>query len=143
SMPTLQTRPPSAAARAVADVPGAIVTAKHTNAQAKARELIMIFVNFVFIVVLSFCLSVVVLTFFWLLIVRSHFWPFTGVLGRIWRFVTRKNRTLRTTDCTDMPDKGRPENRRKLRKLSRAGEGSEGRPESGLFGNHWVAHGPM
>jgi len=73
-------------------VPGAIVTAKHTNAQAKARELIMIFVNFVFIVVLSFCLSVVVLAFFWLLIVRSHFWPFTEVLGRIWRFVTRKNR---------------------------------------------------
>ena len=36
--------------RAVVDAPGAIVTAKHTNAQAKARELIMIFVNFVFIV---------------------------------------------------------------------------------------------
>src|SRR5881398_2054678 len=63
SMPTLQTRPPSPAARAVADVPGAIVTAKHTNAQAKARELIMIFVNFVFIVVFSFCFSVVVLAF--------------------------------------------------------------------------------
>jgi len=52
-MPTLQTRP-SAAARAVADVPGAIVTAKHTNAQAKARELIMIFVNFVFIIIFPF-----------------------------------------------------------------------------------------
>ena len=38
-------------ARAVADVPGAIVAAKHTNAQAKATELIMIFVNFVFIVI--------------------------------------------------------------------------------------------
>jgi hypothetical protein len=37
--------------RAVADVPGAIVAAKHTNAQAKAKELIMIFVNFVFMVV--------------------------------------------------------------------------------------------
>jgi hypothetical protein len=47
----------SAAARAVADVPGAIVAAKHTNAQAKARELIMIFVNFVFIVIVSFCLG--------------------------------------------------------------------------------------
>ena len=46
----------SAAARAVADVPGAIVAAKQTNAQAKARELIIIFVNFVFIVVVSFCL---------------------------------------------------------------------------------------
>jgi len=57
-MPTLQTRA-SAAARAVADVPGpsAIVAAKHTNAQPTAKELIMIFVNFVFIVVVSFCLS--------------------------------------------------------------------------------------
>jgi len=47
----------SVAARAVADVPGAIVAAKHTNAQAKAREPIMIFVNFVFIVIVSFCLG--------------------------------------------------------------------------------------
>jgi hypothetical protein len=62
-MPTLQTRA-SAAARAVPDVPSAIVAAKHTNAQAKARELIIIFVNFVFIVVVSFCLSFVVLAVF-------------------------------------------------------------------------------
>jgi len=41
-------------------VPGAIVAAKHTNAQAKARELIIVFVNFVFIVVVSFCLSFLV-----------------------------------------------------------------------------------
>jgi hypothetical protein len=52
----------SAAARAVADVPGAIVAAKHTKAQAKARELIIIFVKFVFIVVVSFYL-------------RFLFWP--------------------------------------------------------------------
>src|SRR5439155_12769395 len=46
---------------------------------------------------------------FWLLILRSYLWPFTEVLGRIWRFVTRKKtETLRTTDCTDIPDKGRP-----------------------------------
>jgi hypothetical protein len=70
SMPTLQTCP-SAAARAVPDVPSAIVAAKHTNAQAKARELIMIFVNFVFIVIDSLCLSFIVLAFFWLLIVKS------------------------------------------------------------------------
>jgi hypothetical protein len=63
-MPTLQTRPPSAAARAVADVPGAITAIRQTNAQAKARELIIIFVNFVFIVDVSFCLSFVVLAFF-------------------------------------------------------------------------------
>jgi hypothetical protein len=69
-MSTLQTRP-SAAARAVPDVPSAIVAAKHTNAQAKARELIMIFVNFVFIVIVSLCLSFIVLAFFWLLIVKS------------------------------------------------------------------------
>src|SRR5207248_7628922 len=68
----LQTRP-SAAARAVADVPDAIVTAKHTNAQTKARELIMIFLNFVFIVVFSFCLSVVVLAFFDLLFREESF----------------------------------------------------------------------
>ncbi len=54
---------PSAAARAVVDVPGAIVAAKHTNAQAKARELIIVFVNFVFIVIVSFCLSFLVLAF--------------------------------------------------------------------------------
>jgi hypothetical protein len=46
----------SASARAVADVPGARVAAKQTNAQAKTRELIIIFVNFVFIVIVSFCL---------------------------------------------------------------------------------------
>ena len=55
SMPTLQTLP-SASARAVAGVPGAIVAAKQTNAQATARELIIVFVNFVFIVIVSFCL---------------------------------------------------------------------------------------
>jgi hypothetical protein len=50
SMPTLQTWP-WAAARAVADVPGAIVAAKHTSAQVKAKELIIIFVNFVFMII--------------------------------------------------------------------------------------------
>jgi hypothetical protein len=43
--------------RAVANVPGPIVAAKQTNAQAKARKLMIILVNFVFIVVVSFCLS--------------------------------------------------------------------------------------
>jgi len=71
-VPTLQTCA-SAAARAVADVPSAIAAAKHTDAQAKAKELIIIFVNFVFIVVLSFCCF----GLFWLLTVRNHFGPFT------------------------------------------------------------------
>jgi hypothetical protein len=58
-MPTLQPCG-SGSGRAVADVPSAIVAAKHTNAQATARELIIVFVNFVFIVVVSFCLSFLV-----------------------------------------------------------------------------------
>jgi len=62
-MPALQTCP-SGADCAVADVLSAIVAAKHTDAQANAKELIIIFVNFVFIVVVSFCLSSVVLAFF-------------------------------------------------------------------------------
>ena len=62
SIPTLQCL--STSARAVADVPGAIVAAKQTNAQVKARELIIVLVNFVFIVVVSFCLSSVALAFF-------------------------------------------------------------------------------
>jgi hypothetical protein len=70
-MPTLQCL--SVSARAVADVPGAIVAAKHTNAQAKARELIIIFVNFVFIVLLLSVLSFVVLAFFDLLVIELSF----------------------------------------------------------------------
>jgi hypothetical protein len=80
----------STSARAVADVPGAIVAAKHTNAQAKARELIIIFVNFVFIVVVSFCLSFLVLAFGDLSSLSCHFWPFTEVLRKILRSLTRK-----------------------------------------------------
>src|SRR6266436_302077 len=98
-MPMLQTCA-SGADRAVPGVPTAITATRLTNAQVKARELIMIFVNFVFIVVLSFRLSVVVPAFFWLLIMRGHFWPFTEVLGRIWRFVTRKVRGLFQTPRT-------------------------------------------
>jgi len=51
------------AACAVRGVPSVIAATKLTNAQVKAKELIMIFVNFVFIVVVSFCLSFVVLAF--------------------------------------------------------------------------------
>jgi len=67
-MPTLQTCA-SGAHPALADVtgPSAIAAAKHTNAQARAEELIIIFVNFVFIVVVSFCLSSVVFGLVWLL----------------------------------------------------------------------------
>src|SRR5438094_2586086 len=49
SMPALQTR--STAAREVAGVLSVIAATKHSDAQAKARELIIIFVNFVFIVI--------------------------------------------------------------------------------------------
>jgi hypothetical protein len=67
-MPTLQTRA-SASARAVADVPGAIAAAKHTNAQANAREVIIILVNFVFIVIVSFRLSFFL---FWPSLISRH-----------------------------------------------------------------------
>ena len=63
----------SASDRAVADVPGAIAAAKHTNAQAKARELIIIFVNFVFIVIVSFCLSFLCFGRLWLLVIELSF----------------------------------------------------------------------
>jgi hypothetical protein len=89
-MPTLQTRE-SAAARAGEDVPSDIAAAKHTAAQATARQLIIIFVNFVFIVIVSFCLIFVVLAFGDLSLLSCHFWPFSEVLGGIWRFVTRKD----------------------------------------------------
>src|SRR4030095_13793804 len=69
---TLQTCP-SAAAPAMRDVPAAITATRQTNAQVKARELIMIFVNFLFILVLSFRLSVVFLAFFWLLVIELSF----------------------------------------------------------------------
>jgi hypothetical protein len=45
---------PSVAARAEADVPRVIVATRHTTAQATASELIIIFVNLVFIVVIFF-----------------------------------------------------------------------------------------
>src|SRR6476646_2522172 len=34
---------------------------------------------------------------------RGHFWPFTGVLGRIWRFVTRRVRGLFQTPRSSGP----------------------------------------
>jgi hypothetical protein len=70
--------------------PSAIATAKHTNAQAKARELIILFVNFVFIVVVSFCLSSVVLAFFDSSLLSCQFWPFTEVQNGNQREVMRK-----------------------------------------------------
>jgi len=86
---TLHPRP-SVAARAGADVPSANPAAKHTTAQATASKLIIIFVNFVFIVVVSLCLSFLVLAFFDRSLLSSHFWPFTPVLRRILSFVTKK-----------------------------------------------------
>jgi hypothetical protein len=88
-MPTLQTRE-SAAARAGEDVPSAIAAAKHTAAQATARQLIIIFVNFVFIVIVSFCLIFVVLAFGDLSSLSCHFWPFTDVLRKFFGSLTRE-----------------------------------------------------
>jgi hypothetical protein len=76
-MPTLQTCV-SAAARTVPDVPGAITATRQTNAQVKARELIIILVNFVFIGVISFhCFGLP-----WLPTAGGHIWPFTPSFGK-------------------------------------------------------------
>src|SRR5206468_10663644 len=57
SVCTLQGCGNRAVARAVLDVPRAIAATRQPNAQVKARELIIVLVNFVFIVIVSFCLS--------------------------------------------------------------------------------------
>jgi len=76
-MPTLQTCG-SGAGPALPDVPTAITATRQTNAQVKARELIIVLVNFVFIVIVSLSVWVfLVLAFFEPLIVRNHFGPFT------------------------------------------------------------------
>jgi len=62
-VPTLQTGA-SGAAPALADVLGAIAATRQPNAQAKARELIIVLVNFGFIVIVSFYLVLLVLAFF-------------------------------------------------------------------------------
>jgi hypothetical protein len=77
-------------ARAVLDGPSAIAETRQPNAQVKARELIIVLVNFGFIVIVSFCLSSVVFGLLWLLVLRSHFWPFTGVQNGNQREVTTK-----------------------------------------------------
>jgi hypothetical protein len=77
-MPTLQTCPPSAAARAVPGVLSAIAATKQPKAQVKTRELIIVLVNFVFIVMFSF----IVLAFLGFSSLRSHFWPFIGVVRK-------------------------------------------------------------
>src|SRR6266545_3456472 len=77
TMPTLQTCG-SGAGPALPDVPTAITATRQTNAQVKARELIIVLVNFVFIVIVSLSVWVfLVLAFFEPLIVRNHFGPFT------------------------------------------------------------------
>ena len=53
SVCTLQGCGNRAVARAVPEVPSAIATTRQPNAQVKARELIMVLVNFGFIVIVS------------------------------------------------------------------------------------------
>ena len=64
SVCTLQGCGNRAVARAVLDVPSAIAATRQPNAQVKARELIIVLVNFVFIVIVSFCLSLFIVLAF-------------------------------------------------------------------------------
>src|SRR5206468_10785296 len=66
--------------------PAAVAATMVTNAQATTKGAIMLLTNFVVISVISFCCFGLP----WLPIVGGHFRPFTDVLRRICRFVTRK-----------------------------------------------------
>jgi hypothetical protein len=116
SIPALQTC--AGAGPAVADVPrpSAIATAKHTNAQAKARELIIVLVNFVFIVLVSFCLSFLVVLAFLISTVPPSFrtrglWrakekSFPAVHRSTWQDLAA--RYAEKTETLRASDKGRP-----------------------------------
>jgi hypothetical protein len=92
------------AARAVADVPSAIAATRLTNAHAKAKELIIIFVNFVFMVVVSFCLSSVFVAFFDSSLLSCHFRPFTEVLRKILESLTQEVwESLKSADYPPSP----------------------------------------
>jgi hypothetical protein len=88
-MPTLQPRASSADC-AVLDVPSAIAATRQPNAQVKARELIIVLVNFGFIVIISFYLIFLVLAFFDFSLLNCHFRPFTGVLRKIFGSLKRE-----------------------------------------------------
>ena len=51
SMPTLQTRPPSAAARAVAGVPSVIVATRLANAHTNRKQPVMLLSDFVLMII--------------------------------------------------------------------------------------------
>src|SRR6266480_5173411 len=75
-------------ARATPGVLNAIAATKLTNAQAKSKELVKLLTNFIFISLISFyCFGLP-----WLPTVGGHFWPFTEVVRKIRREVTRKVR---------------------------------------------------
>ena len=78
----------SIAADPAVDVPGAIAAPKHANAQVNAKELIIIFVNFVFIVIVSFCLFFSCLRLFGYPILRV-------ISGRSLRYRTETGARLR------------------------------------------------
>src|SRR6266404_9099986 len=90
SVCTLQDCGNRAVARAVLDVPSAIAATRQPNAQVKARELIIVLVNFGFIVIISFYLIFLVLAFFDFSLLSCHFWPFTEVLRKIFGSLTRE-----------------------------------------------------
>jgi hypothetical protein len=70
------------------------------NAQAKSEQLVIRLTNFVFIVLVSFCLSFLVLAFFDSSLLSCHFWPFNEVVRKIPPEVTRK--VERTADYADV-----------------------------------------
>jgi len=74
-----------------------LTSATVRNIAAIRLILLMLFIILIFFLVLAFRDSS---------LLRTQFRPFTGVLGGIWRFVTRKDaEDLQTTDYTDLTDR--------------------------------------
>ena len=63
-------------ARATPAVPSIVAAARLANAHAKSEQLVIIFISFVFIIIVSLCLRFSCFGLLWLLIMRSYFWPF-------------------------------------------------------------------
>jgi hypothetical protein len=72
------------------DVLNVATAMRLTNAQAKSEQLVIRLTNFVFTVLVSFCLSFLVLAFFGFSLLSCHFWPFADVQNGNQREVTGK-----------------------------------------------------
>src|SRR5437016_4368749 len=78
-------------------------TAELTSATVRKIAVIRLILLMLFIILIFF----LVLAFGDFSLLRTQFRPFTGVLGRIWRFVTRKNRNFKNHGLHGYPGYGK------------------------------------